>query len=494
MGSNVKNGEMHLAALEADREVFLDGECIRRVADHPAFANSIQVTASLYDFQAHPDNVEMMTFDVGNGRRANRAWQMPTSYEELVGKRKAMTAWAELHGGFMGRSPDHLACAISGQLIGLDVFEDHGAQYAKAYRDYYEHARANDLFLTYVIINPQADRSKAWGEQKNEDLTLHIVDEDSEGVTVRGAKMLGTSAIMAQEIFVANLQPLQPGEEHFAISFAMPLETPGIKIMSRKSYEQHALSPWDNPLSHRFDENDALIYFKDVKVPWERIFVFRDVDMCRKQFHETPGHVYQNYQAQVRFVVKTKFLIAIARRIAETIGSINMPPVRSMLGQMASQIGAAEGLLYGMEASGTMMGEYFVPNRSLLYSAQVYTQGLYPRLINDIRHLAGGGLIMLPSSVADLGNPELAAMMNTTQATAREGEGAYDRMKFLKFAWDAVGSEFASRHVQYEMFYAGAEFVTTGHQFRTYDWDAADRLLEKLLEGNDAEWTGGARS
>ena len=140
------------------------------------------------------------------------------------------------------------------------------------------------------------------------------------------------------------------------------------------------------------------------------------------------------------------------------------------------------------------MGDYFVPNRGLLYSAQVYTQELYPKLINEIRDLAGGGLIMLPSSAADLANPELAAMMNTTQATAREGEDAYDRMKFLKFAWDAVGSEFASRHVQYEMFYAGAQFVTTGHQFRTYDWEAAERLLETLLDGNDTEWKGGARN
>jgi 4-hydroxyphenylacetate 3-monooxygenase len=486
----VKDGSDHLAAIDTDRAVFLDGELITRVAQHPAFAESCRATAGLYDFQAQPENVELMTFDIGDGRRANRAWQMPTSYDELVAKRKAMTAWAELHGGYMGRSPDHLACAVSGQLMGLEVFEDHGSQYAKAYWDYYQWARANDIFLTYVIINPQADRSKAWGDQQNEHMTTHLVDRDNDGITVRGAKMLGTSSIMAEEVFVANLQPLLPGEEDLAISFAMPLDAPGIKIISRKSYEQHAVSPWDNPLSYRFDENDAIIHFEDVKVPWERVFVCGDIDMARRQFHETPGHVYQNFQAQVRLVVKLRFLVGVARRMAETIGTINLPPVQSRLGLMAAQVATVESQLMGMEAGGHHVGQYYMPNRHFLYAAQVYSQDLYPRFINDIRELAGGGVMMLPSSAADLANPEVASILDNMQVSARDEDGAYERMKFFKLAWDAVGSEFASRHVQYEMFYAGAQFVTQGHSFRTYDWERAEGLLEHVLDGNDTDWKG----
>jgi 4-hydroxyphenylacetate 3-monooxygenase len=486
----VKDGAAHLAALDRDREVFLDGERITRVAQHPAFATSCAMTGRLYDFQAAPENVETMTFDIGDGRRANRSWQMPTSYDELVAKRTAMSTWAELHAGFMGRSPDHLACAISGQLMGLDMFEAHDPARAAAYHDYYLWARSNDVFLTYVIINPQADRSKAWGDQQNEHMTTHIVDEDASGVTVRGAKMLGTSSIMAEEVFVANLQPLLPGEDDLAISFALPLDTPGIKIVSRKSFEQHAVSAFDNPLSHRFDENDAIIHFEDVLVPWERVFVFRDVEMCRRQFHDTPGHVYQNFQAQVRLVVKLRFLLGVARRIAETIGTINLAPVQTQLGRMAAEVATVESQLYGMEAAGHHVGRFYVPDRHFLYAAQVYSQALYPRFINEIRELAGGGLIMLPSSDADLASPEIAGILDNMQVSSRDGEGAYERMKFLKLAWDAVGSEFASRHVQYEMFYAGAQFITQGHSFRTYDWAGADGLLDRMLEGNDTEWNG----
>ena len=103
-----------------------------------------------------------MTFESPtSGRRVNRAWQMPTTYEELVIRRQALVSWAEQHAGFMGRSPDHLASAITGQLMGLDLFEEYDKDRAKAYWDYYVYARDNDLYLTYVIINPQVDRSKS---------------------------------------------------------------------------------------------------------------------------------------------------------------------------------------------------------------------------------------------------------------------------------------------------------------------------------------------
>jgi 4-hydroxyphenylacetate 3-monooxygenase len=60
-----------------------------------------------------------------------------------------------------------------------------------------------------------------------------------------------------------------------------------------------------------------------------------------------------------------------------------------------------------------------------------------------------------------------------------------DRVKLLKLTWDAVGSEFASRHLQYEMFYAGAQFVTRGHSYRTYDWERAGGMAEKMTAKYD---------
>ncbi|HZP78044.1 MAG TPA: 4-hydroxyphenylacetate 3-hydroxylase N-terminal domain-containing protein [Pseudolabrys sp.] len=474
-----KTGAEHIASLRDGRTVYIDGQLVPDVTTHPAFKNVVQTAGALYDFQAQPENIELMTFmPEGATRRVNRAWQMPRSYEEMVQRRKALQAWARLTCGFMGRSPDHVASTLVGQRMSIDVFRKHGPDRAKALIDYFDYASRNDIFLTYVIINPQAERAKDWGAQAAE-LVARIVDEDSSGITIRGAKMLGTSSIMANEVLVANLQPLKPGEEDLAFSCALPMNAKGLRVLSRKSYEAAAVSTFDNPLSSRFDENDALIYFDDVKVPWDRIFVYRDPDMCRQQFHDTWGHSYQNYQAQIRLSVKIKFLLGLARRLTEAIGTTKIPSVSEKLGFMAAQASMVEAMLSGMEASGSKAGDYWVPNKHFMYSAQVLTQELYPQFINAIRDLSGGALIMLPSSINDFKDPMIRKIIHTTQrAAAMEPE---DKVKFLKACWDAIGSEFGSRHQQYEMFYAGARFVTTGHSFRTYDWNSATAMVENLL-------------
>lgn len=483
MPGEIKTGADHIRSLRDGREIYIDGARVADVTTHPAFKNAVAAAAALYDFQAAPENREWMTFAREGGSadgyaRISRCWQLPRSYDELVARRRALSAWAELSCGFLGRAPDHVASSLLGQVLGIEVFRRHGEARAAALLSYFDEASRRDDYVTYVIINPQADRNKAWGEQ-DPDLVARIVDEDAAGITVRGAKMLGTATVFANELLVANLQPLRPGEEDLAISFALPVASKGLKLLSRKSFEAAAVSHFDNPLSSRFDENDALVWFDDVKVPWERVFVYRDTDMCRAQFHDTLGHTFQNYQAQIRLTAKVRFLVGIARRLAETIGTAAMPPVRETLGRLAAQAAMVEAMVAGMEAAGHFEGPYFVPHKHMMYAAQVLTQELYPQIADAIRGLAGGALIMLPSSERDLADPALAAIIAKTQRSPVSGPE--ERVRFLKLAWDAIGSEFASRHVQYEMFYAGAPFVTCGHSFRTYDWDGADALVRRMM-------------
>ena len=291
--------------------------------------------------------------------------------------------------------------------------------------------------------------------------------------------MLGTGCPLANEVFVGAIQPLKPGEEKHSVTAMVPLNAKGLKILSRKSFEAHAPSTFDSPLSSSFDENDAVLYFDDVKVPWERVFVHNDVQLAQAQWHAIPTHVYQNYQCQIRLMVKLRFLLGLARKIAETNGIVNFPQVRETLGQLAAETAMVEGMVLGMEAGGWHYGKYFVPNKKLLYSAMVLTQQLYPKFVTTLRELSGGGMIMLPSSVDDFANPEIAAHIEQTQRSPVTD--SVGRVKLFKLAWDAVGSEFGSRHLQYEMFYAGANMVTRGHAFRTYDWDRAVGMVDGLM-------------
>src|SRR5262249_12937083 len=156
-----KTGPDHIRSLQDGRSVYIYGTNVADVTTHPAFRNAIQTVAALYDFQARSGVTDAITFaSPGTGRRVNRCWQLPAGYAQLVERRRALEAWAELHLGFMGRSPDHVASCISGMFMGVELFDAYDRKRAAALRDYYRFARDNDLFLTYVIINPQADHSK----------------------------------------------------------------------------------------------------------------------------------------------------------------------------------------------------------------------------------------------------------------------------------------------------------------------------------------------
>ena len=479
-----RDGRAYLSCLNDGRRVFIDGRQVDNVATDPAFAGAVASAARLYDYQADPANRAAMTFaSPTSGGDVSLAWQLPGNYGDLVHRREALERWAALTCGMVGRSPDHVASTLAGFRMGLDVFEAYDPKRAAALDDYFIWARDRDLFLSYVIINPQADKAKSASGQPDPHLVASIVDEDAAGITIRGAKMLATSGIMADELLVSGFQALVAGDEAYAFTAAVPVAAPGLTLLSRRSYEASATSGFDYPLAARFDENDAVVYFDDVKIPWDRVFVHKDLRMAQAQWHDTRAHVFHNYQCMIRLSVKLRFLLGLARKIAETNNVINYPQVRETLGQMAAKVTNIEALVVAMEIRGERYRQYFVPDRAMLCSAQVIAQTTYPEIVEAIRTLAGGGLIMVPSSVADFANPETAAIVRKTQRSPVATPD--ERVKLMKLAWDAVGSEFGSRHLQYEMFYSGPAFVTRGNTYRFYDWDAATGFVDDFMATYD---------
>jgi 4-hydroxyphenylacetate 3-monooxygenase len=277
---------------------------------------------------------------------------------------------------------------------------------------------------------------------------------------------------VSEYLFVSCIKPLQPGDEVYANSFVVPVNAPGLKVYCRRPYATADMSSFDYPLTARFDETDALVVFDDVFVPWEDVFVYRDVDLVRRQWFETAAHVLGNTQAQIRLVTKTKFLAGIARKIAQVNGIERIPSVQERLGELASIASVVEGMVLAAEASAQIDGDGVArPNPRFLYGAMGLQSELYPRMLGVLRELAGGGVIQLPSSYRDLVSDE------TRDDVERYFSGASveadERIKLFKLAWDAIGSEFGGRHHQYEMFYAGAPFVTRGYAFRNYVYDEA---------------------
>ena len=474
-----RTGADYINSLRDGRAVYINGGLVDNHVDHPAFHNAIRTVAGLYDLQAaNPGTLGYRS--PGNGRQVSFAWEIPTTPELLKKRAEGHLAIARHTGGWLGRSPDHVPSALVGMMAGIEVLEEYDAARAAALKGYYEWARDNDVAMTYTIVNPQGDRSKDVGAQGNKYHSLCVIDEDAQGITVRGAKMLGTSATLAQECFVGVQNPLKPEDQDYALSFAIPMGAKGVRTLSRRSYEQAASSAFDYPLATRFDENDALVYFDDVKVPWDRVFIYKRPELVNALFHKTPAEAMMNLQSQARLTVKLQFLLGVARRVTETTGVINFPPIQDTLGKLAAQAMAVEGAFRSLAGDPVVRNGVYVPRASRVYSATSIGQELYPSFVQEIRGLVGGGVIMLPSSVEDFANPEMAGMIEATQRSG--ATSPVGRVKLMKLAWDALGSEFASRHTQYEMFYSGPPFVQHMRCFGNYDWNASTAMVDGILD------------
>lgn len=476
----MRSGGQYLDSLRDDRTIYVNGEPVERVRDHPAFRGIAKTIAALYDTALDPAN-DMVYTDSRSGITGNKIFMIPRSAADLKARRLAISRWHRQTNGLVGRSPDHVAGFLAGFASHPEVFARGGSSFADNVTRFYRKALAEDLYVTYVIIPPQVDRTQTAQGQEEAFLQVGVCEEKDGGIVVRGAQMLGTGTAVSDFLFVSCIQPLKPGDEDYALSFVVPVATKGLKLYCRPPYAVGKPSVFDYPLSTRFDETDALVVFDDVFIPWENVFVYRNVDLLRAQFFETPAHVLGNNQAQIRLTAKMKFIIGLARKIATTSKVDTFPQVQERLGELASLAAIVEGMVLASEAECVIdRNQVARPNPRFLYGAMGLQAELIPRAIHTLRELAGGGVLQVPSSYRELLNADTEAdIRRYVRAT---GVSSEERIKLYKLAWDLIGSEFGGRHQQYEMFYAGAPYVAKGYAFRNYRYEEAVGLVEDFLK------------
>jgi 4-hydroxyphenylacetate 3-monooxygenase len=470
----MRTGRDYLAALRDRRTIYLNGQRVPDVTDHPAFAGAVHTVARLYDLAADP--ATEMGYDTDTASRANRVFLIPRTAEDLKARRLASTRWALATHGFFGRGPDHVAGFLAGFASAPDVFGKLGDNVVR----YYRMVRDEDLYVTYVIIPPHVDRTRIAPGQAEAFIQVGVVDERDDGMVVRGSQKLGTGTAISDELFVTCMVPQKPGDEDYALSFAIPVATPGLKLHPRRPYAAAQTSDYDYPLSARFDETDSLAVFDDVFVPWERVFVYRDVELTRNQFFVTPAHVLGNTQAQIRLAVKLQFIAGVGRKMAVLNKTETSSQTIDLLGDLAFLAASVEGMVLAAEASFRLdQHGVAVPDPRFMYTIMGQQAEFFPRAIHILRLLATSSVIQLPDSYASMVAPETAA--DVERYVRSSGFASEEHIKLYRLAWDLIGSEFASRHHQYEMFYAGAPSVSKGHAVRAYRYDEAVAQVDGFL-------------
>jgi 4-hydroxyphenylacetate 3-monooxygenase len=285
---------------------------------------------------------------------------------------------------------------------------------------------------------------------------------------------------MSDWLFLSYITPLAPGDDDYAISLVLPIAAPGLRLYPRRPFSAGATSVYDYPLSSRFDEVDVTVVLDDVFVPWEQVFIYRNVELVNGQFHDTPSHTLANFQSLVRFGVKLEFLAGLALKLAELHSVQGQPPVQAQLGgEIAALCAAFDALVHAAQRFPLVRDGVARPHPQYIYAGMSLQRRLIVDLMRAVRELAGGAFQAVPSSEASFAGKESGP---DTERYYRSGvASARERIKLLKLIWDFVGTEFAGRQLQYEMFYSASQPVVNTRMFRSYDWTAATALVDRCL-------------
>jgi 4-hydroxyphenylacetate 3-monooxygenase len=475
----MRSPEDYLASLRDGRAIFLDGERIDDVTKHPAFAEGVRRIAERYEAARRAPEITT-AIDPASGRPIGAMWLIPRSPEDLGRRRAVHRFWAEGSYGLMGRTPDHVASVLTAFAGWRQLFDRGGRQFGDNVVRFYEKARDEDLYVAYAIVPPQVDRSTPAHRHAEPFLHPGIVRETDQGVVIRGAHAIATSVTMADWLYVSYITPLAPGDVDYAISLVMPASAAGLRLYPRRPYATLATSAYDYPLSARYDEVDTTAVFDDVRVPWEHVFVHRDVELVAAQFHESPAHVTANFQSLVRFGVKLELMAGLVLKLAELQGSGGDPVVQATLGgEIAAHAAAFDALVKAAEIFPLVSEGYARPHPQYIYAGMSLQRRLIVDMYRTMRELAGGAFQNMPSSEASFLAPETAA--DTARYYQAAACGARERIKLLKLIWDFVGTEFGGRQLQYEMFYSAAQPVVNRRMFRAYDWRSSTAMVDRLL-------------
>lgn len=490
----IRTGDEYKERLQkTPREVWLRGKRVEDVTSHPAFRRPVEQIAHLYDMQHDPRYADVLTRPGPDGP-VGASFVPARSHADLIARRKAYQVWSEATLGLMGRSPDFLNTTIMAFAEEPAVFERMGPRYAENVQRYFEYVRDNDLFLTHALITPQTDRSKSASEQAGEFLHMGVVSENSDGLVVRGARMLATLAPMADEILIYNLPGLRAGDEKHAAVFAIPIETPGLRLISREPYDDGSRNTFDHPLSANFEEPDALVVFDDVLVPWDRVFLHGDVALANAMYGETSLRQHTGHQTGTRGLVKMQFITGVAMKLAQSVKIDSFLHIQQKLGEAIAATEICRALLVAAETEFETSPTGSVrPDFNSLQTLRMHLSASYPKVAEALQTLGAGGLLMMPSA-EDFDSPIGADIARYFQGA--EGLDATDRVRLYKLAWDLCGDAFGQRAVQYERYYAGDPVRMFAMNYSSYDKNDCFRLVDHALAlaGDPAEAVANAAS
>jgi 4-hydroxyphenylacetate 3-monooxygenase len=430
--------------------IYHNGKLVKDVTIEPGFKGGVHSLAELYDVQwQHEDE---MLFTNERGVKVGRSFMIPKTKDELKSITKMMKRWADHSCGMMGRAPDYLNRSISGYASGWQFLAEARAQFGENAKDLHKYLSENDLCMTHTLINPQANRAVGAAAQVDPYLAARIKEETDAGIVIRGCRMLATLPI-SDEIMVlpSTLLTSKPEDAPYAFGFIIPNNTLGLKFQCRETVDYNR-SHFDHPLGSRFEEQDAVVIFDDVFVPWERVLLYRDVERCNKAYAATGAVVHMTHQVLCKNIAKSEFMLGLASMMVNAIGVEQFQHIQEKLAEIWCVTEAMKAFLRAAEEDAAL-DAYGVmrPAWDPLDAARNMYPKLYPNLVRIIQQIGASGLVAMPTA-ADINGPLREEIGKYYQAARAD---AWERIPLFRLAWDASMSAFATRQALYEHFFFG---------------------------------------
>ena len=425
-------GEAYIESIrKLNMQVYMFGKKVENPVDDPILRPSLNSVRMTYDLAQKPEYQDLMTAVSSlTGERVNRFTHIHQSAEDLVKKVK------------MQRLLGQQTAACFQRCVGMDAFnavysttyeidKKHGTHYFENFRKFAAYVQENDLTVDGAMTDPKGDRSKAPHEQADPDLFLHIVERREDGIVVRGAKAHQTGVLNSHEVIVMPTQSMRAEDADYAVSFAVPTDTPGITmIIGRQSCDTRKREGGELDVGNsEFGGVEALTIFEDVFVPNERIFLCGEYEFAGMLVERFAGYHRQSYGGCK--VGVGDVLIGAAAVAADYNGAAGASHIKDKLIEMThlNETLYACGIACSAEGHPTESGNYLID----LLLANVCKQNVtrFPYEIARLAEDIAGGVVVTAPAEADLKDPKLGPYVEK-YFKAAPGVSVENRFRILR--------------------------------------------------------------
>jgi 4-hydroxyphenylacetate 3-monooxygenase len=471
-----RTGKQFLQGLRDGRELWVGGDKVCSIAGHPALAGAAGALAEVFDLQHQVADLCLMP-DPETGEPINVSHMIPQSAEDLHKRHRGLERVAEYSAGLMGRTPDYMNVTFAGFAGRRDEWAVNGNERgAENLVRYQKKLRREDISLTHTIVHSTVNLAKGKYPVGFDPVQLHKVEETTHGIVVRGSRVLATLAPFADALAVYPGAPMPDADARHALSFCVPMDTPGLKFICRDSVSV-ASNRFEHPLSTRFDEQDAFVIFDDVEVPRERLFIDANLAVYNAVM-KTSWWPNIMQQTMIRAQTKLEFAYGLAARMAEAINQ-TQPQTQQLLGEIAMYAEFARATVYAAEQAAHEIGNgLWCCDLKPLMALRAALPTWFPR-VNEIIRLIGSHNLLTTPARAALADSKLRPLID--KYLPGVDIDAEQRSRLFRLAWDFAGTALGSRNEQYERFYLGSSGrnLTMAHVLA--DRARANRLVDRFL-------------